>query len=312
MEAHVQVEPWLWPAFVGGVLFLLILDLGILQRRTHVIKPREALLMSGVWIAIALSFNAWFAWRYGAELGTQFLTGYLIEESLSVDNLFVMLLIFSALKIPQQYQHRVLFWGILGAIFTRGAMILGGVQLVRSFDWILYIFGGILVFTAAKFFWESDDDEEITDHWAVRTVRRIIPVTQDIQGQHFFVRQDRRLMATPLFVTLVVIEIMDVVFAVDSIPAVFSVTTHPFVAFASNILAVLGLRSMYFVIADWVGKLRYLKPGLSAILGFVGVKMLIADFYHIPTWVSLLVLAGILTTAGLTSWYVARVNPDSV
>lgn len=305
---HVEVDSWLWPAFIGGVIVLLVLDLGVFHRKAHTIKPREAVLMSLGWISIALLFNAWFAWRYGAELGIQFLTGYLIEESLSVDNLFVILLIFSAFRIPSQYQHRVLFWGILGAIVMRGTLIIAGAALVQRFHWILYVFGGILVVTAIKFLWESDNKQEVEHHWVVRLVRRFFPITHELQGQKFFVRQQGKLMGTPLLVALAVVEATDLVFAVDSIPAVFSVTQHPFVAFASNVLAILGLRSMYFVIADWVSRLRYLKPGLAAILGFVGVKMLISDIYHIPSWVSLIVLAGILTTAALTSIYVARIE----
>lgn len=306
VQLHTAIDPWLWPAFIAGVLTLIFFDLGVLHRKSHDVKPREALLMSAMWITIALLFNAWFAYRYGRELGIQFLTGYLIEESLSVDNLFVILLVFQALKIPAQYQHRVLFWGILGAIVMRGVLIIAGAELVNRFHWILYLFGGILVYTAGKFFFESDDQEDVKEHWAVGLVHKIMPVTKELHGQKFFVKPHGRLQATPLFVALVVVEVSDLIFAVDSIPAVFSVTRHPFVAFASNVLAILGLRAMYFVIADWVGKLKYLKPGLAAILGFVGVKMLIMDIYHIPSWVSLLVLSGILTTAALTSWYVAR------
>lgn len=301
-----QVDPWLWPAFIGGVLALLFVDLFVLNRRAHEISAREALFTSAVWITIALAFNLWFGFRYGKELGVQFLTGYLIEESLSVDNLFVILLVFQALKIPQRFQHRVLFWGILGAIVMRGGLILAGAQLVQRFEWILYGFGLLLVYSGAKFFFESDEEDEVKDHWAVRALERIVPVTREFHGQRFFAVVNERVHVTPLFVALVVVEISDLIFAVDSIPAVFSVTTHPFVAFASNVLAILGLRSMYFVIADWVGKLRYLKPGLAAVLMFVGVKMLIVDLYHIPSWVSLLVLVGILSTAGLTSWYAAR------
>lgn len=303
---HHQVEPWLWPAFIGGVLALLFFDLFVLNRKSHEITAREALITSAAWISIALAFNLWFGWTYGKELGIQFLTGYLIEESLSVDNLFVILLVFQALRIPQRYQHRVLFWGILGAIVMRGVLIIAGAQLVQRFDWILYFFGLILVYSGAKFFFESEEEEEVKEHWAVRFIHKIIPVTKEFHGQKFLVKVNRKVHATPLLVALVVVEISDLVFAVDSIPAVFSVTTHPFVAFASNVLAILGLRSMYFVIADWVAKLRFLKPGLAAILMFVGVKMLIVDFYHIPSWASLLVLVGILSTAALTSWYVAR------
>jgi tellurite resistance protein TerC len=304
--AHVGIDPWLWPAFLAGVVLLILLDLFVFHKDDHEIKPREAVLTSLFWIALSLAFNAWFGWRYGGELGVQFLTGYLIEKSLSVDNLFVILLVFQSFRIPSVLQHRVLFWGILGAIVMRGIIILAGVQLVVRFNWILYFFGAILVYTAIKFLFESDEQEEVVEHWSVRLLGRVVPITKELHGHHFFVKPHGRLAGTPLLVALVVVEASDLVFAVDSIPAVFSVTQHPFVAFASNVLAILGLRSLYFVVADWVGKLRFLKPGLAAILGFVGVKMLIVKWVHIPSWVSLLVLSGILTTAALTSWYVAR------
>jgi tellurite resistance protein TerC len=300
------IDPWLWPAFLGGVLVLILLDVFVFHRKAHAVKPREAVLLSLFWISVALAFNGWFAFQYGRELGVQFLTGYLIEKSLSVDNLFVILLVFQALKIPSMYQHRVLFWGILGAIVMRGVLIIAGAQLVQEFHWILYLFGAILVYTAIKFFFESDEEQEVADHWAVKLIHKFVPITHEIRGEKFFLIEDGVRKGTPLLVALVVVEATDLVFAVDSIPAVFSVTQNAFVAFASNILAILGLRALYFVIADWVARLKYLKPGLAAILGFVGVKMLIMDIYHIPSWVSLLVLSGILTTAALTSWYVAR------
>lgn len=314
--ATLPIPTALWIGFNLGVLTLLILDLTVFNRKAHVVTVREALITSAVWIVLALSFNAGFGYyiaqvhgeAVGKEVALQFLTGYLIEESLSVDNLFVILLVFQSFRIPAKYQHRVLFWGILGAIVMRAGLIIAGAQLVQQHGWILYIFGGILLFTAGKLLFESDDKSEVTEHWAVTLVKKVIPVTSELHGQHFLVRPHGRLNATPLFLALVVIEITDLIFAVDSIPAVFSVTQNPFIAYASNILAILGLRSMYFVIADFVSRLRYLKPGLAAILGFVGVKMLITDFYHIPSWVSLLVLAGILTTAGLTSWYAGRVS----
>lgn len=300
--------PWLWIAFTLGILVLLLIDLSLFGRGNHKIQTKSALLESGIWIAVALSFNAWFAMAFGTELGIEFLTGYLVEKSLSVDNLFVILLIFSSFKIPDAYQHRVLFYGILGAIILRAIFILLGAHLLHTFHWVLYIFGLILVVTAIKFLRESDEKIDAEENWSIRILKRIIPTTTKSSGSHFFAVENGVRKATPLFLALVVIEATDLVFAVDSIPAVFSVTQDAFVAFASNILAILGLRALYFVLADWVAKLRYLKPGLAAILGFIGIKMLIVDLFKIPSWISLLVIFAILTTAGLSSWYVARVE----
>ena len=300
--------PWLWIAFTIGILVLLAIDLSLFGRGNHKVQTKAALLESGIWIAVALGFNAWFAMSFGTELGLEFLTGYLVEKSLSVDNLFVILLIFSSFKIPDAYQHRVLFYGVLGAIVLRAIFILLGAHLLNSFHWVLYIFGFILVITAIKFLRDTDEKIDAKDSWSIRLLKRIIPTTDKFNGSHFFVMEGGVRKATPIFLALVVIEVTDLVFAVDSIPAVFAVTKDAFVAFASNILAILGLRALYFVLADWVTKLRYLKPGLAAILGFIGVKMLLVDFIKIPSWISLLVIFMVLTTAGLSSWYVAKVE----
>lgn len=300
--------PWLWISFTIGILVLLAIDLSLFGRGNHKVQTKAALLESSLWIAIALGFNTWFAMSYGTELGLEFLTGYLVEKSLSVDNLFVILLIFSSFKIPDSYQHRVLFYGVLGAIILRAIFILLGAHLLNSFHWILYIFGFILVITAIKFLRDTDEKIEAKGSWSIRLLKRIIPTTDNFNGSHFFVIEGGVRKATPIFLALVVIEVTDLVFAVDSIPAVFAVTKDAFVAFASNILAILGLRALYFVLADWVTKLRYLKPGLAAILGFIGVKMLLVDFVKIPSWISLLVIFMVLMTAGLSSWYVAKVE----
>ncbi len=268
--------------------------------------PKTALIETAIWISIALSFNAWFAYQFGSELGLEFLTGYLVEKSLSVDNLFVILLVFSSFKIPDIYQHRILFYGVLGAIVLRAAFILLGAHLLHSFHWILYIFGFILVATAVKFLRDTDEKINANENWSIHLIRKIIPTTSKIDGAHFFTTENNVRKATPLFLALVVIEATDLIFAVDSIPAVFAVTQDAFVAFGSNILAILGLRALYFVLADWVAKLRFLKPGLAAILGFIGIKMLVSDLFKIPSWVSLLVIFAVLTTAGLSSWYVSR------
>ena len=307
--SQVSVAPsWLWIAFSVGIFVLLAIDLSLFGRGDHKISRNKALLESALWIAIALMFNAWFAYEYGSTLGLEFLTGYLVEKSLSVDNLFIILLIFGSFRIPDKYQHRVLFYGIVGAIAMRAFFIILGAQLLNMFHWILYVFGAILVLTAIKFLRETDEKTDVTDSWSIRLIKKIVPTTDKFDGNHFFTVENGIRKATPLFLALVVIEVTDLVFAVDSIPAVFAVTQDAFVAFASNILAILGLRALYFVLADWVTKLRYLKPGLAAILGFIGVKMLIIDFFKIPSWVSLLVIASILTTAALSSWYVAKIE----
>lgn len=309
LVTNVSMAPaWLWIAFSIGVLVLLLVDLSLFGRSTHKVSTKTALVESGLWIAVALIFNLWFGFRFGGELGLEFLTGYLVEKSLSVDNLFVILLIFSSFRIPAEYQHRVLFFGVLGAIVMRAFFIILGAQLLHLFHWILYVFGGVLVITAIKFLLESDEEKDVRESWALRAVKRFVPSTNSFNGHHFFLVENGVRKTTPLFLALVVIEVTDLIFAVDSIPAVFAVTQDAFVAFASNILAILGLRALYFVLADWVGKLRYLKPGLAAILGFIGVKMLLLEVFKIPSWVSLLVVFSILVTAGLSSWYVAKVE----
>lgn len=302
--------PWLWISFSLGILILLLVDLSLFGKNSHQMSKKTAIIESAVWISIALIFNLWFGFTYGNELGLEFLTGYLVEKSLSVDNLFIILLVFGAFKIPNQYQHRVLFFGVLGAVILRGIFIILGAQLLQMFHWILYVFGAVLVVTAIKFLRETDENENVRENWGIRQIRKFIPSTDKLHGDKFSVLENGVRKVTPLFFALVAIEVTDLIFAVDSIPAVFAVTQDAFVAFASNILAILGLRALYFVLADWVGKLRYLKPGLAAILGFIGIKMLIVDLFKIPSWVSLLVIFSILTTAALSSWYVARVEAN--
>lgn len=309
MESQLTVAPqWLWVSFSIAIVVLLLVDLSLFGRGDKKISTKKALIESGLWISIALLFNIWFAAEFGKTLGIEFLTGYLVEKSLSVDNLFVILLIFSSFKIPAEYQHRVLFLGVLGAIIMRAAFILVGAQLIHHFHWILYIFGLILVVTAIRFLRNTDEHIDATENWSIRVLKKIIPTTTKFDGHNFFTVENGVRKATPLFLALVVIEVTDLVFAVDSIPAVFAVTQDAFVAFGSNILAILGLRALYFVLADWVGKLRYLKPGLAAILGFIGVKMLLIDIFKIPSWVSLLVIFSILTTAAFSSYYVNRIE----
>lgn len=306
MMGATVVESWLWVAFTAGVVFLLLLDLFAFHKKGESDGIGKAIMLSLFWIALALAFNGWFAFQYGGELGLQFLTGYLVEKSLSIDNLFVILLVFRSFSIPAKFQHRTLFWGIFGAVVMRGILIVVGTGLVQQFHWILYIFGLILIVSGLKFLFGSEASQEMREHWAIRGVRRVFPVVDSLSDGRFFVREGGVLKATPIFLALVVIEATDLVFAVDSIPAVLAITQDSFVAFSSNILAILGLRALYFVIADFVSRFRYLKPGLATILCFVGVKMLIAEWYKIPSWVSLLVITMILVTAGLSSWYVNK------
>lgn len=302
------VPPWIWLSFTVGIVVLLLVDLSLFKMTKQSNKTKHALIESAAWICVALMFNGWFALNYGSQLGIEFFTGYLVEKTLSMDNIFVILLIFSSFKVPVKYQHRVLFYGVLGAIIMRGLFILFGAHLLHNFHWIMYLFGGILVYTGIKFLFESDDESNSNDSFIIRKLKKVIPTTDKIEGQSFFVKQNGIRKATPLFLALIVIEITDLIFAIDSVPAVFAVTNDAFVAFASNILAILGLRALYFVLADWIVKLRYLKPGLAVILGFIGLKMLLMDWIKIPSWMSLLVIIATLLTAALSSWYVAKVE----
>lgn len=306
MSIESLAPQWLWLAFIAGVVVLLLLDLFVFHRKAHAVSIREALAVSAVWIALALAFNLWLGMAYGSEPGLEFLTGYLIEKSLSVDNLFVILLIFAAFRIPAEYQHKVLFWGILGAVVMRGTLIVVGAQLIQTFHWIIYVFGAILLLSALKLLRDSGEEKDVTHHWAVRLIEKVVPVTGKLHGQRFVIVERGVRKITPLFLALVVIEATDLVFAVDSIPAVFAVTDDPFIAFSSNILALLGLRALYFVIADWVARFRYLKPGLAAVLAFVGAKMLLADVVKVPSWLSLGVISLILAGAAIASYLVDK------
>ena len=296
----------LWISFSVGILILLFIDLALFGKGSKKGGVKMALIESALWVAVALAFNLWFAFEFGRDLGIQFFTGYIVEKSLSMDNLFVILLIFTSFGIPSAYQHRVLFYGVFGAVLMRAVFILVGVQLLQAFHWILYVFGAILVVTAFKLIRDTDETSDVHNSLGVRFFKKWLPTTRTIKGEKFFIKEDGGLKATPLFMALVVIEFSDLFFAIDSIPAVFAVTQDGFVAFASNTLAVLGLRALYFVLAEWVSRLRYLKPGLATILGFIGIKLLLIDVYKVPSWVSLLVIFMVLSTAILSSWYVSR------
>jgi len=293
----------LWVGFLVGVLVVLCLDLYLASRREHGARFKEAVGWSIFWIVLSLGFGAWLWRRYGGDRGLEFFAGYLLEKSLSGDNLFVFVLIFQSFAIPPPYQHRVLFWGVFGALILRGSLILAGVALVHRFRWVIAIFGAILVYTAVKIVRHRDEEERApSDNPVVRFVRRRLPMIDTIEGPHFFVRKGGRLYATPLVLALVAAETADLVFALDSIPAVFAVTDDSFLVFSSNVCALLGLRALYFVVRGALVRLRYLKPGLAAILLFVGLKMVLYRWVHLPTGTSLAVIAGILVVAIAVSW----------
>jgi len=287
--------PWLWGGFVALVLALLALDLGVFHRKDRAISAREALSWTVVWIGLSLVFNALIWWRFGPAPALDFLTGYLIEKSLSVDNLFVFVIVFATFRIPPVYQHRVLFWGILTAIVLRAGMIVGGTALLQRFSWLIYVFGAFLVLTGIRLFVHKDAAEHHPERtWAFRALRRVIPSTSRIEGPHFVVKEAGRWVATPLFLALALIELSDVVFAVDSIPAIFGVTLDPFIVFTSNIFAILGLRSLYFAMASLLGRFQYLHVGLAAVLVFIGVKMTASGVVHLHSLVSLAVVVALL------------------
>ncbi|HEX8620096.1 MAG TPA: TerC family protein [Thermoanaerobaculia bacterium] len=294
-------SPSLWAIFSIFVLGMLALDLGVFNRKAHEVRFKEALAWSVVWVALSLAFNWWIYTRFGSEKALQFLTGYVIEKALSVDNIFVFVILFSSFAVPKIYQHRVLFWGVLGAIAMRAVFIGLGAALVSRFDWIMYVFGAILIFTGIKLMKEGDAEPHPEKNPIYKLARRIMPAVPEYHGKHFFIVKDGRRYATPLFLVLIAIEATDVVFAVDSIPAIFAISTDPFIVYTSNIFAILGLRAMYFLLAGVIDKFHYLKYGLAVVLLFVGVKMVIANWYHFPIGVSLGVIAGVLTLSVVAS-----------
>lgn len=293
-----------WIIFLAAILLFLALDLGVFNKTPHIISTKEASKWTAIWVSLSFLFSGVIYWLYAnnyianpdqlkpAAASIKYITGYLIELSLSVDNIFVIAIIFSSFKIPQKYQHRVLFWGIMGAIIFRGLMIYFGVFLINKFSWTTYIFGLFLIFTAAKMLFSKEDEKfEPKNSFVYKALRKIIPVTSHIDGEHFFIKRRHLTAATPLFVALIVIEVMDVIFALDSVPAILAITSDPFLVFSSNIFAILGLRSMYFFLANMLAKFSYLEYSLIAILSFVGFKMLSHDFVEIPEWLSLVFIA---------------------
>ena len=285
---------WLWLGFLLAILAMLGIDLGLFHRKSHEIKVKEALMMSAVWIAIALAFNVGVYFFLGHDAGLKFLTGYLLEKSLSVDNLFVFLLIFSYFRVRPAYQHKVLFWGILGALIMRAIFIFGGISLVSRFHWLFYVMGAFLVFTGVKLAFEKDKEVHPEKNPMLRLFKKIFPVSKEEHGAKFFVKLNGKLFATPLLLVLIVVETTDVIFAVDSVPAILSITQDPFIVFSSNVFAILGLRALYFALAGIMQMFHHLHYGLSLILVFVGVKMLIEDWYKIPIVYSLSAIAVIL------------------
>lgn len=291
----------LWIGFNAFVLVMLALDLGVFHRKSHEVSLKEALTWTGAWIVLALIFNGFVYYYFGEELAVQFLTGYLIEKSLSVDNIFVIILIFSYFHVPPSYQHKVLFFGILGALVMRLLFIFAGIELIHKFHWLIYLFGGFLIITGLRMLFSKETVIDPEQNFFVRMVRKVIPVTNQYHGDRFFTRLDGMRAATPLFLALVVVEATDLIFAVDSIPAVLAISDDPFIVYTSNVFAILGLRSLYFAVSGIEKYFKYLKYGLAVILLFVGTKMAAADLIKIPVEISLVVIGGILAVSMLAS-----------
>jgi len=282
---------WMWAGFLAFVLGMLALDLGVFHRKAHRVSVKEAALWSAVWVALALVFNALIWKGFGPQRGVEFFTGYLIEKALSIDNIFVFVLLFSAFQVPEAYQHRVLFWGILGALLMRALFVGLGSALIASFHWVLYLFGAFLVITGIKMLVLGGATFDPRTNPVFRWIRGHIPATEDYRGPAFTVVENGKRLATPLLIVLLAVELTDVIFAVDSVPAIFAVTSDPFLVFTSNIFAILGLRSLYFLLAGVVDRFHYLKVGLSLVLVFVGLKMLAADLFKVPPFWSLGIIA---------------------
>ncbi len=293
---------WVWIGFNAFILAMLALDLGVFHRKAHEVTLREAATWSAVWVALAMVFNTGLLLLYGKQPALEFLTGYLIEKSLSVDNIFVIATIFSYFAIPPIYQHRVLFWGVLGALLMRGAFIAAGTAMLERWHWVIYLFGGILLLTGIKMALRPGGDSFDGERSAVvRVARRLVPLTTRYDGQKFWTAENGRWVATPLFLTLLLVEFTDLVFAVDSVPAIFAVTSDPFLVYTCNVFAILGLRSMYFLLAGIVHRFVYLKFGLATVLVFVGAKMMLLDVYTIPTAASLGVVAVLIAGSIMAS-----------
>lgn len=296
----------LWTGFCVFVLGMLALDLGVFHRKAHAVSVKEALVWTGVWITLSMLFNLFVYSYFGKEKALEFFTAYLVEKSLSIDNIFVMIMIFSYFSVPDSYQHKVLFWGILGALVMRIIFIFAGIELIHKFHWLIYIFGGFLLITGLRMVFGEDKPIEPEKNPLVKLVRKLFPVTTSFEGDKFFVRKDHKTYATPLFVVVVLIEGTDLIFAVDSIPAIIAISEDTFIVYTSNVFAILGLRSLYFALAGIEKYFTYLKYGLATILMFVGIKMCITDFYKIPVEISLIVISFLLAVSMIASISIKR------
>ena len=308
--AQFDVPLWVWASLVGVLAVMLIVDVVLVHRTAHVITLKEAGIESAVWISLGLAFTFVILGWQGGQAAGEYLSGYLIEKSLSVDNVFVWAVIFGYFGVPPKYQFRVLFWGIFGALVLRAIFIFAGVALIERFDWVLYVFGAFLVFTGIRIARHEEAEVHPEHNPILRLVRRFVPSTSEYDGQKLFTVQNGKRLATPLFAVLILVETTDVVFAVDSIPAILAVSRNEFIVFASNAFAILGLRALYFLLAGMAGKFRYLNVGLGVIMGFVGIKMLIAEWYHFPIWVSLSVITVVLTAAIVASLRADAKHPE--
>ena len=294
-----QILPWV--SFSIFVIVMLVLDLGVFHRKAHEVKFKESLIWSGVWILLALLFNVIIYFWHGSKTSLEFLTGYLIEKSLSIDNLFVFLMLFSYFSVPPLYQHRVLFWGIIGALIIRAIFIAAGITLIHKFYWLMYILGAFLIITGIKMALQKDKEIHPERNPVLKLLKRFVPVTDHYEDGRFFIKKNSQYLATPLFVVLIVVETTDIIFALDSVPAILAITTDPFIVYTSNVFAILGLRSIYFALAGMMRLFHYLNYGLSGILAFVGMKMLISEIYKIPIGIALGVVASVLIISVLAS-----------
>jgi tellurite resistance protein TerC len=301
---------WFWIAFNAVILLLLFLDLTVVSRKHRRVPFKQALLMSAFWIGLAMAFAVFVQQWLGAAKALEFVTGYVLEEALSVDNLFVFILLFAYFKVPPEEEKTVLFWGIIGALIMRGIFIGAGVALVQRFHWILYAFGVFLIWTGFQLLRGGNEEQDPSRNIVLKFCRRFLPLTDSYEGKSFFVRRDGRVLATPLFVVLLVVETTDILFATDSIPAILAITRDPFIVYTSNVFAILGLRSMYFALAGMMKLFHYLNYGLSVVLMFIGAKMLLPERYHVPTWVALAVVAGVLGLSVLASVLFPKPNSE--
>jgi tellurite resistance protein TerC len=299
---------WEWLAFLSIIGFMLVLDLGVFHKKSHKVSIKESLAWTGVWISLAMLFNVWVYYKMGPQKGIEFFTGYIIEKALSVDNIFVISLIFTYFRVPSQYQHRVLFWGVLGALFFRIIFIYAGVALISKFNWMIYVFGVFLVYTGIKMLKDEEKHVEVEANPMIKFVKRFWKISPNFDGENFRTTVNGVRHFTPLFLVLVMIETTDIIFAVDSIPAILAITPDPYIVFTSNVFAILGLRSLYFALNGIMEMFEYINYALSGILVFVGVKMIVAGWYHIPTMVSISVILGLLIASVVASIYFPRKN----